>query len=96
MSRISDNVRMYWAHAVGTVLFVIAVWQYVSLSQWEAFLKPMALAALGFVSVVASDEVADWTGRYGWTYESFWSYPPTSVRFLGFVLLIGAILFGFN
>ena len=96
MSRLSDNVQMYWGHVVGTILFGIAVWQYVSLGQWESFLKPMALAVLGFVSIVASHEVADWTGRYGWTYDSFWTYPPTYVRFFGFVLLIGAILFGFK
>ena len=49
----------------------------------------------GYVCVVASHEVADWTGRFGWSYQSFWTYPPTYVRFFGFVLLIGAILFGF-
>jgi hypothetical protein len=87
---------MYWAHAVATLLFGIAVWKYVSLAQWNVFLKPMAFAGFGFVCVVASHEVADWTGRYGWTYDSFWTYPPTYVRFFGFVLLVGALIFGFK
>jgi hypothetical protein len=96
MGRIKDNAEMYWPHAVAIVLFALATWKYVSIGQWEAFLKPIALAALGFVSVVANHEVADWTGRYGWTHQSFWTYPPMYVRFFGFMLLIGALLFGFR
>ena len=96
MSRLSDNMQMYWPHVVAALLLGVAVWQYVSLGQWEAYLKPMATAAFGFVCVAASHEVADWTGRYGWTYQSFWTYPPTYVRFFGFVLLLGAALFGFE
>ena len=96
MSRLSDNVQMYWAHVVGMTLSAIAVWKYNAVGQWEQYLKPIALAAFGFVCVVASHEVADWTGRYGWTYLSFWTYPPTYVRFFGFVLLLGTIPFGFK
>jgi hypothetical protein len=96
MSRANDNVQMYWPHVVATILFAIAVWKYVSLAQWELNLKPIAFATFGFVCVVASHEVADWTGRYGWTYQSFWTYPPTYVQFFGFVLLVGTNLFGFS
>ena len=87
---------MYWAHAVDGLLFGIAVWRYVTLAQWEAFVKPMALAAFGFVCVVGSHEVADWTGRYSWTYDSFWTYPPTYIRFFGLTLLVGVLLLGFK
>lgn len=95
MGRWSDNLQMYWPHAVGTLLFAIVVWRYVSLGQWEAFWKPFAIGAFGYMCVIASHEVADWTGRYSWTYDSFWTYPPTYVRFTGFVLLLGVIVFGF-
>jgi hypothetical protein len=87
---------MYCAHVVGAILFAFAVWRYFSLGQWEAYLIPMATAALGFACVVASHQVADWTGRYGWTYERFWTYPPMYVRFFGLALLLGAVLFGFK
>jgi hypothetical protein len=87
---------MYWPHVVAAVLLAIAAWQYVSMAQWEPYLKWMAIAVFGFVCVVASDEVASWTGRYGWIYQSFWTYPPTYVRFFGFVLLAAVILFGFS
>lgn len=95
MSRWSDNLQMYWAHAVGTVLLAIVVWSCLPLHNWETILKPLGVAVFGYVCVIASHEVADWTGRYGWTYQSFWSYPPTYVRFAGFALLLGVLLFGF-
>lgn len=87
---------MYWPHVLAAVLLGVAIWQYVSAAQWEPYLKAMAIAVFGFVCVVASHEMADWTGRYGWTYQSFWTYPPTYVRFFGFVLLVAVILFGFR
>jgi hypothetical protein len=96
MSRLKDNLRMYWPHLVAIVLFGISVWRYVTLAQWEVYLKSIALASFGFICVVASDEVADYSGRYSWTYDSFWTYPPTYVRFFGFVLLICVDLFGFH
>lgn len=86
---------MYWPQVVGTLLFAIVVWRYVALGRWEAFMQPFAWAGFGYLSVIASDEVANWTGRYGWTYDSFWTYPPTYVRCFGFILLIGVLLFGF-
>jgi hypothetical protein len=96
MSRVKDNLQMYWPHAVGMFLFAFAVWRYVSIAQWEAYLKTFALAVFGFISVVASEEVASYSGRYGWTYDSFWTYPPTYIRSFGFFLLIVVDLFGFR
>jgi hypothetical protein len=46
----------------------------------------------GFVSVVASEEVAEWTGRYGWTRQQWWQNPPSYVRFTGGVMLIVATI----
>ncbi len=77
--------------ALATPLFAYSVGRYVSVAQWEAHLDDVAGAAAGFLCVVAS-----WTGRYGWPYESFWTYPPTYVRFIGFVLLAVVALFGFR
>ena len=95
MSRWRDNLSMHWPLPVGLLLFAPVVWRYVALAQWEKHLETMALATLAFMSVVAADEVASYTGRYGWTYESFWTYPPTWVRTAGIAMLIWANLFGF-
>lgn len=96
MSRWRENLQMYWAQAISLVLFGIALSRYVSIGRWEQHLPSMAWAAFGFDSAVASDEVADWTGRYGWTTDSFWTYPPTWVRVFGFMALVAVNLFGFR
>jgi len=95
VSRLSDNISMYWPLVVGTLLFVPAAWRYYTLGQWEAHIYSAAAALFGYVAVIAPDELSSWTGRYGWTYESFWTYPATYVRFFGFTLLVGALVFGF-
>lgn len=96
MSRLKDNVQMWWLVVVGILLFISAVWKYWSLGQWEAQAVSMALAAFGFAAKVAPDEVSSWTGRYGWTYESFWTYPPTYLRFVGLALQVGVLVWGFG
>lgn len=96
MSRFKDNVQMYWPLVIGVLLFIPAAWKYYSLGQWEAQAGSAAVAVLGLVSMLAPDEVASWTGRYGWTYDSFWNYPPTYVRFFGLALQIGLLVFGFR
>lgn len=95
MSRWHDNVQMYWPHATASILLAIPLWKYVSLGLWVEYLKSIAVAAFGFACLVASHEVADWTGQYRWTRDDFWTYPPTYVRSFGFMLLIGALLSGF-
>jgi hypothetical protein len=95
MGRWSETWRMYWPHAIATVLYAVVVWRYVSLGQWWEFFRPFATATFGYMCVVACAEVADWTGTFTWSYESFWTYPPTYVRLVGFVLLAGVILYGF-
>jgi hypothetical protein len=95
MSRLKDTLSMHWPLAVGVALFVPAAWKYWSLGEWEAHVVSMALAAFGFVATVAPDEVSSWTGRYGWTYGSFWTYPPTYLRFVGLALQVGVLVWGF-
>jgi hypothetical protein len=96
MSRARDNWRMYGPPLVAAIMFAIAAAQYAWAQQWERFLVPMACATFGFACTAASDEVADWTGRYRWTYDSFWTYPPSWIRVLGFGLLIYASVLGFR
>jgi hypothetical protein len=94
--RVRETLRMYWPHLVATALFVLALAQYVAIGHWEGLLRPMALAAFGYACAVASHEVADWTGQYRWSYQSFWTYPPAWVRVAGFVILAVVNLFGFR
>jgi hypothetical protein len=94
--RLRESLRMYWPHLVAAVLFAIALAQYVWIGHWEALARPMAFAAFGFACAVASHEVADWTGQYGWSYESFWTYPPVWVRAAGFAILAAVDVFGFR
>jgi len=96
MTRRDDNIQMYWPHALATLLFAIAVARYVSVGRYESFARSMAAAFFGFVCVVASHEVADWTGWFGWSYDSFWTYPPNWVRWAGLVLLAYIAVFGFR
>jgi hypothetical protein len=94
--RFRETLRMYWPHLVATALFALALAQYVAIGRWEALVRPLAIAAFGFACAVASHEVADWTGHYRWSYDSFWTYPPAWVRAVGFVLLVAVDLFGFR
>ncbi len=83
-------VRQYGLNALALCVFLAALIRYVHLAGWEQNLVPFASSAFGFVCVVASDEVADWTGRYGWTRQQWWQYPGTFVRFAGGVALVAA------
>lgn len=96
MTRLRDNWQMYGPALIAAIMFAMAMAQYAWLCQWERQLVPMACAAFGFACAAASEEVADWTGRYGVTYESFWTYPTTLIRLFGFGLLIYADFFGFR
>ena len=87
MELLKDILRQYWANMVAFAVLVAAVVRYVRLAQWEQQLVPFAVAAFGFVCVVASDEVSDWTGRYGWTRQTWRQYPAYFVRFAGGVAL---------
>ncbi len=90
MELFKDILRQYWLNMVAFAIFVAALTRYVQLAKWEQHLVPFAVASFGFVCVVASDEVSDWTGRYGWTRQQWWQYPPNFVRFAGGVALVVA------
>jgi hypothetical protein len=93
---LKHNLSMHWPIAVGVLLFIPAAWKYWSLGQWEAHAGSMALASLGFVATIAPDEVSSWTGSYGWTSESFRTYPPFYVRVGGLLLQMGVLVWGFR
>jgi hypothetical protein len=81
-------LRYYWPHVLATALFAACIWRYVALAEWEGRFVQIALAGFGFVSVVAADEVADWTGRYGWNRQQWWQQPTWYVRGLGVLCLL--------
>ena len=85
-------LRQYWLNLLAAGVFAAYLIRYVRLAEWEPRLAPFAFAAFGFVSVVASQEVAEWTGRYGWTRQQWWQDPPSYVRFTGGVMLIVATI----
>lgn len=91
-----DNLLMYWPHVLALALFAPSAWRFFSAAAWERDAVWAVVAVGGLVSALAPDEVSSWTGRYGWTYESFWTYPPTYVRFAGLAMLTVALLFGFG
>jgi len=96
MSQPRDNLQLYGPPAAALLLLAIAIGRYIVAARWEQNFVSLAFALFGFVSAVASDEVADWTGRYGWTSDSYWTYPPIWVRVSGFAILIAVIVLGFR
>ena len=75
MELLKDFLRQYWLNMVAFAIFVAALIRYVQLAQWEQELVPFVVAFFGFVCVIASEEVSDWTGRYGWTRQQWRQYP---------------------
>lgn len=92
MELFRDFLRQYWLNMLAFAVFVAAVVRYVQLGQWEQQLVPFAVAGLGFMCVVASDEVSDWTGWYGWTRQQWRQYPVEFVRFAGALALVVATI----
>ena len=81
-------VRDYWLHVLAMAIFVACVGRYVALAEWEARFEEIALAGFGFVSMVAADEVAEWTGSYGWNRQQWWQQPTWYVRGVGALCLL--------
>ena len=96
MDLIKQLVRQYWLNILAFAVFLASLIRYVRLAEWEQRLVPFACAAFGFVCVVASDEVAEWMGGYGWTRQQWWQYPGTFVRFVGGVALVVATVILFR
>ena len=89
MDSFKEFLRYYWWHLLATTIFAACVWRYVALAEWEERLRQLAVAGYGFISVVAADEVAEWTGRYGWTRQQWWQQPTSYIRGMGVVCLLG-------
>ena len=80
MDFIKALVRQYWPNLLALAVFAAALIRYIHLARWEGRLELVAYAALGFLCVIASDEVAEWTGQYGFTRQQWWAYPAHYVR----------------
>lgn len=48
-----------------------------------------AFTAIGVMSVVASEQVVSWTGRYSWTCDHWWEYPASWITCFGVSALLG-------
>jgi hypothetical protein len=90
MEMIKDILRQFWMNLVALVVLIAAVARYVQLGRWEQLLVPFAIAVFGFVCVIASEEVSDWTGRHGWNRQQWWQYPGTVVQAAGGIALVVA------
>lgn len=90
MELIKDFLRQYWINIIAFAVFLAALLRYIQLARWEQHFTPFAVAAFGFICVIASEEVAEWTGRYGWTRQQWWNYPSNYVRVAGGVALLVA------
>ena len=89
MDPFKQFLRDYWWHLLATALFAACVWRYVALAEWLDRVRQIAVAGYGFISVVAADEVAEWSGRYGWTRQQWRQYPSNFVWGLGVLCLLG-------
>jgi hypothetical protein len=87
MNAFLDIVRQYWLNAIALIAFAFAAARYIHIADWEGRLIQVLLAFGGMVMVVASDEFADWTGRYGWTRNQWLQYPGWFVKLVGIILL---------
>ncbi len=88
MDLVKNIVRQYWLNMLAMAIFLAAIARYVYLGKWEEHLGLFAFAAMGFVCVIASEEVAEWSGSYGWTHEQWRHYPHSVIRFFGGVSLV--------
>ena len=81
MGLLKDFLRQYWLNMVAFTIFVVALIRYVQLAKWEQQLVPFAVAAFGFVCVIARDAVSDCTGRWGcYTTHHFLSVVGSTAR----------------
>lgn len=92
MDLIKNSIRQYWPNLLACVIFLAATLRFVRLGDWEQHWVPFAWAFFGFISVVASEEVAEWTGRYGWTRQQWRQYPSGLVRRAGGAVLVVATI----
>ncbi len=89
MDPFKQFLRDYWWHLLATALFAACVWRYVALAEWLDRVRQIAVAGYGFISVVAADEVAEWSGGYGWNRQQWWQQPIWYIRGVGVLCLLG-------
>jgi len=90
MDLVKDVLRQYWLHIVALVIFAIAAVRFWQLPDRFGHLRLFLLALGGVVAVIASDEFAEYTGRYGWTRSQFRIQPTWFVRLIGCLFLLWA------
>ena len=77
---------------LASALLVAAILRYVQQGRWVEMLPPLAFVLYGFVSVVIPDEMAEWSGRYGWTRRQ-WRHPPAwLIQAVGAIVLVAATI----
>jgi hypothetical protein len=87
-----EIIRRYWPNVLALVAFGFAAAGYINLANLQGRVSQILLAFGGMVMVVASDEVSEWTGSYGWTRSQWRQYPTLYVK-LGGAFLLGWSLY---
>ncbi|MCC9602297.1 hypothetical protein LOC67_17215 [Stieleria sp. JC731] len=81
-------VALYWLNLMGVAVFIFCLVQLFSMRSFEDALVPGVTALFGLVAMLAPDEVSDWTGHHGWTFQQYRSKPPSVIRYSGISTLI--------
>lgn len=71
-----------------TALAAVALAKIWGDASWTSQHTALAILGLSWISVFAADEVADWTGNYGWTRQQWHRRPEWFIRGAGLVALI--------
>jgi len=96
MDVLKAYLRYYWPQILACVIFAAAVLRYIRLGEWTGNMEPILLAVFGFISVVASDEMASYIGSFGLRNQNRHVAWTWLVRVVGFVLLVLGTLTLFN
>lgn len=90
MDILKDILRQYWFHLLALVVLIFAALRYWWLGNYLELerIRLMILCVGGFVAVIASEEFAEWTGRYGFTRSQWYTAPTWYVRLVGGLALV--------
>lgn len=75
---------------LAVVVFIAVVIRYLSLQRWGDLAAEIIVAWFGLLSILASSEVADFSGDYGWTRDQWWLSSEDIIEVIGWALLIVA------
>jgi hypothetical protein len=81
-------LRNYWLQLLSIAIFVAAAWKYWRLGDWESNLRLILIAFFGLVSVIAAEEMMEWSGHYRWSHSQFVVTPDWWIRGMGFIALV--------